>query len=239
METAGSFSRWRVTVALLAAAVAVAIPVGCGGEEDSSAQAAPVKCRRAEWPEPWDGGHYRRPEYVVGRDEDLIALVNTSCGPFRIALDSRRAPKTVSSFAKLAKNGFYESRAFDQITPGFIIQIGDPLGTATNSSGPGYSTTERPPAGFHYTRGMVAMSKRPSDPSGYSRSQFFIVLAPEAKLPAEYALIGRVDKGMEVVDRIGEFGDISGRPMKPVVIDWIWARKPTPKEEETGVMQLP
>jgi cyclophilin family peptidyl-prolyl cis-trans isomerase len=224
---------------LLAIGAALASLCGCGGGQDPTAAAsAPVVCKPAKKQTPWNG-QYNPPGWTAKRDEDLVALVMTSCGPFRIALDTARAPKTVSSFAKLARNGFYENQDFDRIAPNAMIQTGDPGGTGTNSSGPGYSVLEEPPADLTYTRGVVAMAKRPSDPPGYSRSQFFIVLADDARLPPEYALIGKVDEGMDVVDRIGEFGSRSEEPTKTVVIEWIWARKPTPMEEETGRLDLP
>ena len=226
MESSRGRTKGILAVALLAVGLAAAIPIGCGGSGDPPAEAsAPVVCKRAEEPKSFRGS-YSAPNFIVERGEPLVALVKTTCGTFEILLDTQQAPQTVSSFARLARNGFYEGQAFDRIAPGFMIQIGDPLGTGTNSSGPGYSTVEKPPSTLTYTRGVVAMAKRPSDPPGYSRSQFFIVLAADAELPPEYALIGKVHKGMNVVDRIGEFGNRSEKPTKTVAIEWIWAKKP-------------
>ncbi len=230
----------RVAIAgLLALAVSLTSLIGCGGGQDSSTEAStPVVCKPAKAHEPWNG-QYPAPNQAVDKGEDLVALVMTSCGAFRIDLDTERAPKTVNSFAHLARIGFYEGLAFDRMEPGFMVQAGDPLGTGTNSSGPGYSTVEKPPADLTYTRGMVAMAKRPSDAPGYSRSQFFIVLADDAELPPEYALIGEVDKSLNVVEKIGEFGTRSGKPTKTVTIEWIWAKKPSQKEEESSAAWVP
>ena len=85
-----------------------------------------------------------------------------------------------------------------------MIQGGDPLGTGTG--GPGYSVDEKPPANLAYTKGVVAMAKSSAEPPGRSGSQFFVVLAPDAGLPPEYALVGKVDKGFDVVERIGKLG---------------------------------
>jgi peptidyl-prolyl cis-trans isomerase B (cyclophilin B) len=144
------------------------------------------------------------------------ATVATSCGRFTIALDTARAPKTTSSFAYLARQGVYDDTPFHRIVPGFVIQGGDPTGTG--SGGPGYSVDEPPPSDLSYTRGVVAMAKSPVEPPGRSGSQFFVVTAADAGLTPDYALLGRVSSGMDVVQRIEQLGTSSGRPKAPVVI---------------------
>ncbi len=83
-----------------------------------------------------------------------------------------------------------------------MIQGGDPTGTGTG--GPGYSTVDKPPANAKYTHGVVAMAKTATEPAGTAGSQFFVVTAPDAGLPPDYAIVGKVTKGLDVVDRIGE-----------------------------------
>ena len=51
------------------------------------------------------------------------------------------------------------------------------------------------------------MAKTESEPAGTAGSQFYIVTAGDAGLPPDYALLGRVVKGQDVVDAIGELGD--------------------------------
>jgi cyclophilin family peptidyl-prolyl cis-trans isomerase len=63
------------------------------------------------------------------------------------------------------------------------------------------------------------MAKGPADPAGTSGSQFFIVTAPDAALPPEYAVVGTVTKGMETVSAIEALGTGDGPPSQPVVID--------------------
>jgi cyclophilin family peptidyl-prolyl cis-trans isomerase len=146
-----------------------------------------------------------------------VAL-RTSCGDIEIRLATARAPKTASSFASLVRQGFYDGLAFHRVVRGFVIQGGDPKGTGLG--GPGYQITEKPPSGLRYTRGTVAMAKTEADPPGVSGSQFFVVTAPDAGLPPDYALVGRVSAGMDVVDRIDALRtDASDRPQPPVVIE--------------------
>jgi peptidyl-prolyl cis-trans isomerase B (cyclophilin B) len=65
------------------------------------------------------------------------------------------------------------------------------------------------------------MAKSGVEPPGTAGSQFFIVTAPDAGLPPEYALVGKVVRGQAVVDEIGRLGDPSGAgtPLQPVVIE--------------------
>jgi cyclophilin family peptidyl-prolyl cis-trans isomerase len=97
-----------------------------------------------------------------------------------------------------------------------VIQGGDPLGNG--AGGPGYSVDEKPPPNLSYTRGIVAMAKTSAEPPGRSGSQFYIVLAPDAGLPPEYALLGRVSEGMNVVERIGKLGRPEEKPPKQTVL---------------------
>jgi cyclophilin family peptidyl-prolyl cis-trans isomerase len=122
------------------------------------------------------------------------------------------------SFVSLARDGYFDGLAFHRIVPGFVIQGGDPLGTG--EGGPGYSITEKPPADLKYEKGRrrhgedrgLKIPARREASSSWSR-----VKTPG--LPAEYALLGRVTKGMDVVDAIGVVdvgpGDV---PAEPVVI---------------------
>ena len=99
-----------------------------------------------------------------------------------------------------------------------MIQGGDPTGTGTG--GPGYATVDTPPAGATYTHGVVAMAKtrergRRARPAASSSS------SPRRtpSLPPDYAIIGKVTKGLDVVDRIGQLGDAHEQPTKIVEIE--------------------
>ncbi len=62
------------------------------------------------------------------------------------------------------------------------------------------------------------MAKTQAEPPGRSGSQFFVVTVPDAGLTPEYALVGRVSSGFDVVQRIEQLGTPSGTPKAPVVI---------------------
>jgi cyclophilin family peptidyl-prolyl cis-trans isomerase len=213
----------RAVFALLAIGVVAAILAGCGGGDDSSestaTQANTSGCKEVEAPQPKHVS-LEAPPQTVKKGEKLTAVVQTSCGTFDIALDSTRAPKTVNSFAYLIEKGFYDGLSFHRIVPDFVIQGGDPLGNG--SGGPGYTVDEKPPANLSYTKGTVAMAKTEVDPPGRSGSQFYVVTAADAGLPPEYALVGKVDEGYDVVtkiERLGNSEDPEGAPTQTVLIE--------------------
>jgi len=202
--------------------VASILIAGCGGDdgEGEGEASLPEGCSEVEAPEPRQA-EASRPESEL--NGPATAVVETSCGEFEIELDIAGSPRTTASFAGLAEQGLYEGTGFHRVARGFVVQGGDPLGDGTG--GPGYSVDEPPPPDTSYLRGVVAMAKTPAEPPGRSGSQFFVVTAPaDAGLPAEYAVLGRVTRGMEVVERIEQLGDpggADGPPSEPVVIERI------------------
>lgn len=211
----------RVPACTLAVAMAALILASCGGsgEETSTSSSLPPGCEQVVKPPPRHRSLTRPPE-TVRPGERLTATVDTSCGRFDIRLDTTGFPRTVNSFAYLAKKGFYDDTIFTRIVPRFVIQGGDP--SQTGSGGPGYTVTERPPPNTDYTLGTVAMAKTQVEPKGRSGSQFFVVTAANAGLPPNYAILGKVSSGFDVVKRIGRLGDPAsgdvGKPLATVVI---------------------
>jgi peptidyl-prolyl cis-trans isomerase B (cyclophilin B) len=204
----------RVGRTAVLASLALMLLAGCGGGgEETSSVALPAGCSEVPAPAPKQA-HLARPTQTL--QGPASATIETSCGSFEIALDTTRAPKTASSFAYLARHGFYDDTAFHRIIPGFVVQGGDPTGSGTG--GPGYFVDEPPPQNLSYTRGIVAMAKSPAEPPGRSGSQFFAVTAADAGLTPDYALLGRVSSGFDVVRRIEQLGTASGEPKAPVVI---------------------
>ena len=203
--------------ALIAIGVVAAILIGrSGGGGDSTTVASAPGCKQVEAPKPKHVS-LPAPKQTVKAGEKLTAVVQTSCGTFEIALDTSRAPKTANSFAYMAEEGFYDGLDFHRIVPEFVIQGGDPLGTGTG--GPGYKVVEKPPANLAYTKGIVAMAKSSAEPPGTSGSQFFVVTGADAGLPPEYALVGKVSKGDDVVARIGKLGTKTEKPKQTILIE--------------------
>lgn len=185
-------------------------------------------CRAVARPEPAANPDRRRSRQRLNRNRRHTAVVQTNCGTIEIRLDVRRAPKTTSSFAGLARNKFFDGLTFHRIArPGgndYVIQGGDPLGTG--NGGPGYAVVEAPPKNLRYTRFVVAMAKTQTEQPGTSGSQFFIVTAAEAPLEPDYALLGTVVGGKSIVRRIAAVATdpATEMPIDPVVISSVRIR---------------
>ncbi|HSK49986.1 MAG TPA: peptidylprolyl isomerase [Solirubrobacterales bacterium] len=218
--------RWMVLGAfvLIALVIVAAIVIPrSGGDDDSKETAVDANgCKEVDAPEPKQVS-LKAPEQTLEKGEEATVVVETSCGTFEIALDTERAPKTANSFAYLAEEGFYDDLTFHRIVPEFVIQGGDPEGTG--SGGPGYSVEEKPPADASYTKGVVAMAKTATEPPGTSGSQFYVVTGADAGLPPEYAIVGKVNEGLDVVETIGSVPVEGESPKKPVVIETVTIEK--------------
>lgn len=137
----------------------------------------------------------------------MKVLVETSLGNISLALDAERAPKTVENFLSYVDAGHYAGTIFHRVIPGFMVQGG------------GFDASfekklTRPPVqneadnGLKNKRGTVAMA-RTSEPHS-ATAQFFVNVADnafldhKAKSPRDwgYAVFGKVEEGMDVVDAI-------------------------------------
>jgi peptidyl-prolyl cis-trans isomerase B (cyclophilin B) len=225
-----------MTARALVALLVLACCAACGGDGNESAAdttttttttggqttvATENECEHVEAPKPKPDGGQTPPNTTLKAPADLVFATN--CGRFTVRLDPKLAPHTGASLVKLAKNGFYDDTIFHRIVPRFVIQGGDPLGRGTG--GPGYSTVDKPPADSRYTRGVVAMAKTEAEPAGTSGSQFFVVTGEDVGLPPDYAIVGKVTHGLDVVERIGKLGNELEQPTQTVLI-----RKVTVKE---------
>jgi peptidyl-prolyl cis-trans isomerase B (cyclophilin B) len=143
-------------------------------------------------------------------------VFTTNCGDFTVTLDQKLSPNATGSLVSLAKRGFFDDTTFHRIVPGFVIQGGDP--TASGMGGPGYETHDTVPRNASYTHGVVAMAKAGSEPAGTASSQFFVVTGADAQLTPDYAVVGKVTRGLGVVDRIGKLGNSAEQPTRAVVI---------------------
>ncbi len=205
---------------------------GCGDDEKkaeatatpeaaATAETTETGCEKVDKPGSKEEGKLAKPDLELDPAKTYTATVATSCGDFKIELDVERAPKTAASFVFLAREGFFDATSFHRIVPGFVIQGGDPLGSGMG--GPGYTVVEAPPRDLAYTRGVVAMAKGGAEPAGASGSQFFVVTGEDAGLPPDYALLGKVTEGQEVVDTIGTSATdpATEQPIDPVVIETV------------------
>jgi cyclophilin family peptidyl-prolyl cis-trans isomerase len=213
--------RWRRFGSAALSVVAVLAATACGGGSSGGGGETTTTssggCTDATAPSPREEANRQAPTSQLDPGKTYRVVVETNCGEFTITLDQKASPKTSASFVSLVDEGYFDDTIFHRIVPGFVIQGGDPTGTG--SGGPGYTTVEPPPPSTSYVKYLVAMAKTAAEPSGAAGSQFFVVTGPNVQLSADYAVLGKVTDGQEVVDRIGKLGDQSQQPTRTVLID--------------------
>ncbi len=202
--------------ALLLLAVALA---GCGGGEGGTTEQAAAPPPKGGCSDATSSVHDRtlsneHKKLEAGKTYRLV--FETNCGNFTVTLDQKLAPNATGSLVSLAERGFFDDTFFHRIVPGFVIQGGDPTGMG--SGGPGYSTHDSVPQNASYAHGVVAMAKSGAEPAGTAGSQFFVVTGQTVSLTPDYAIVGKVTDGLDVVDRIGKLGDAAEQPTRDVVI---------------------
>ena len=150
-----------------------------------------------------------------------VAVIKTSEGDMVVQFWTDAAPNTVENFKKLARQGFYDGTIFHRIVKQFMIQGGDPNSKdpakekSYGEGGPGYNIK----AEFNdhsHDRGVISMARGP-DPDS-AGSQFFICLAQVHRLDHQYTTFGKLIKGQDVLEKIGDTPvtrNSMGEPSKP------------------------
>ena len=152
------------------------------------------------------------PEYELKGNE--VAVIETSKGTIRVALDGEGAPIHVANFCELASAGFYDDLKFHRYVPGFVIQGGCPntrdmtpeqvASGATGPSGmpgtggPGYRIRQEyttNPNNKHVD-GALAMA-RSQDPDS-AGPQFYFCLGPQHMLDSGHTVFGTTIEGLDV-----------------------------------------
>ncbi len=141
-------------------------------------------------------------------------VIVTKQGTIKLVLFEKAAPNHVANIIKLADSHFYDGTYFHRVIPGFMIQGGDP-NTKDNdysNDGHGNNGSNRLKAEFsdiHHSRGILSMARTP-DPNSAS-CQFYICVADAGFLDKQYTVFGQVTDGMDVVDKIVNLPDASGK----------------------------
>jgi cyclophilin family peptidyl-prolyl cis-trans isomerase len=179
------------------------------------------------------------PKEVLDKNTTYTAVLETSCGTIKVALDSQAAPQTVANFVFLAEQGYYDGTFFHRVVDSIdVIQGGNPSGgDPTAPSGPGYTIPDELTGKERYAPGTMAMANAGPNTGG---SQFFIITGAEgANLDGNpsYTIFGQVTEGLQVAQQINSFmkttdGSYDGPPTEAVYIDRITIerskQKPSP-----------
>jgi peptidyl-prolyl cis-trans isomerase B (cyclophilin B) len=137
-------------------------------------------------------------------------------GAVVLELDADKAPKAVTNFVELAKNGFYDNLTFHRVMQDFMIQGGDPRGDGSGGASIFGSPFEDEITDAPLVRGTIAMANRGPNSN---LSQFFIVHRNDGApwLQGKHTVFGRVVRGMDVVDKIAQVEcDENHAPKSPV-----------------------
>lgn len=181
--------------------------------------------------------------YTTEPPPTASVLLHTSAGPIQLSLFAQQTPLTSRNFLQHCLDGTYDNCTFHRISPGFVIQTGDP----TNTGEGGQSIYDLEKNFERYDalwaretgrevgekidfkdeihsrlkfnrRGLVGMAKMGE---GYG-SQFFITLADcRRQLDGQCTMFGRVEgDGIYNVVKISE-GELAQDTERPIFPDKI------------------
>jgi len=150
----------------------------------------------------------------------------TSKGTFKVQLFDKQAPVSVENFLRYVDEGFFDGTIFHRVIAGFMIQGGGLTADLKDKKGHEPIKNEAT-NGLKNKRGTLAMAR--TNDINSATSQFFINLVDNEFLDNKagnygYAVFGRVDSGMEVVDAIaavdtGNKGRYQDVPTEAVTIE--------------------
>lgn len=150
----------------------------------------------------------------------------TSKGTFTVQLFDKQAPITVENFLRYADEGFFDGTIFHRVIAGFMIQGGGLTPDMNNKRGHEPIKNEAT-NGLKNKRGTLSMAR--TNDINSATSQFFINVADNDFLDHKpgnygYAVFGRIDSGMDVVDAIAgvKTGNKAGHqdvPVETIVIE--------------------
>jgi len=143
------------------------------------------------------------------------ARMTTNKGALAIKLLTDTAPMHVTSFAYLARLGFYDGLTFHRVIPRFMAQGGCPLGSGTG--GPGYRFDgEFAPNVRHDRPGLLSMANAGPGTDG---SQFFLTFVPTPWLDGKHTIFGEVEGGDAVLQSLESLGSASGATREKLVME--------------------
>jgi peptidyl-prolyl cis-trans isomerase A (cyclophilin A)/peptidyl-prolyl cis-trans isomerase B (cyclophilin B) len=150
----------------------------------------------------------------------------TSKGTFTVQLFDKQAPITVENILRYVDEGFFDGTIFHRVIAGFMIQGGGLTADMKNKRGHEPIKNEAT-NGLKNKRGTLSMAR--TNDVNSATSQFFINVADNDFLDHKpgnfgYAVFGRIDSGMDVVDAIaavktGNKGMHQDVPVESVTIE--------------------
>ena len=160
------------------------------------------------------------PETPPAGPAQYRAEIATSRGSFVVEIHRDWAPHGADRFYELVKSGYFDDSRFFRVRPGDIAQFGipgvgtgDPQTPQTVWGGWRYRAIADDSVRAKNERGTIAFAMTGPDTR---TTQLFVNLKDDLALDAQgFAPLGRVIKGMEVLDRLyAGYGDDAGGGMR-------------------------
>lgn len=178
-----------------------------------------IRDKPAEAPEP----------FSTESVEDLAkyrAVLDTSMGEITVSFSPDKAPNHVRNFLRLAQAGVYDGMSFHRVVKGFVVQSGHmPTRGPLNETQQKYVRQMK--AEFNdvvHDKGILSMA-RLAEPDSASTS-FFIVTARAQALDGKYSAFGKVESGLDVVEKI-EAAAVNGEePVQRIELRKVTVIKP-------------
>ena len=121
---------------------------------------------------------------------NAIAVIETAQGMMEVEFYPDDASLTVKNFIKNARLGYYNGRSFHTDNPGETIQAGSPLVADTIP----LEKNDQP-----HEKGAIAMA---GDGAAESHASEFYICLTELEPVGQYAVFGKVVKGLDVLDEL-------------------------------------
>jgi peptidyl-prolyl cis-trans isomerase B (cyclophilin B) len=155
-----------------------------------------IRDKPAETPEPFS----TEPVEELAR---YRAVLETSMGNITVSFTPDKAPNHVRNFLRLAQAGVYDGMTFHRVVKGFVIQSGH-LPSRKEPLGERQQSYIRPlKAEFNdQVHDLGALSMARTDDPDSATSSFFLVTARAQALDGKYTVFGKVDAGIDVVQKI-------------------------------------
>jgi peptidyl-prolyl cis-trans isomerase B (cyclophilin B) len=148
------------------------------------------------------------PNLAVSNKGTQTMTIELNTGTVEVEVATSKAPCAAASMTYLAGKKFFDNSPCHRLTTEgiHVLQCGDPSGTGMG--GPTYKYAEENLPNVidpndAYPVGTIAMAKTQAPAS--TGSQFFIVWGP-TPLQGDYTVLGKITKGLDVVQKIGAAG---------------------------------
>ncbi|HET9191915.1 MAG TPA: peptidylprolyl isomerase [Vicinamibacterales bacterium] len=153
-----------------------------------------------------------------------VVVFETAKGSFEVEFYPTEAPKSVEHILALVRRNFYNGLRVHRVVEGFVVQFGDPLtrdmtkkaNWGSGGSGRTIGVAEISPKRPHKL-GAVALAYASRGGPTSADSQLYVCLNGPARYSAiegDYAVIGQVVSGMDVVQQLKELDIIKRASVK-------------------------